>query len=100
MLAIGTIQSKLLVYLDFGLNIVYGIAALNLKRDGLPCEGFHKYLHGTLLQRVRTLSSFSWRPVTLHVCRAFILGVKLVFLLPSSLKRHFPLIKSDENIVS
>jgi len=31
--------------LDFGLDIVDGIAALDLEGDGLPRQGFHKDLH-------------------------------------------------------
>ena len=36
-----------LLVLDLGLDVVNGVRAFDLKGDGLPGEGLHKYLHST-----------------------------------------------------
>ena len=34
-----------LLVLDLGLDVLNRVAGLNLKRDGLACQGLHKDLH-------------------------------------------------------
>ena len=34
-----------LLILDLGLDVVYGVGALNFKSNGLACEGLHEDLH-------------------------------------------------------
>jgi hypothetical protein len=41
----GLARSRTFLVLDLGLDIVDGVAALNLEGDGLPCQRLHKDLH-------------------------------------------------------
>ena len=53
--------SEIKYYLDFGLDILDGIAWLHLQGDGLPSESLHKDLHlGLMIGRGSPLISIAW----------------------------------------
>jgi hypothetical protein len=49
--------SELPADLDLGLDIVDGVAALDLERDGLPGQRLHEYLHLACSRRARSAIS-------------------------------------------